>query len=160
MPRASAAATDHSVAPRSGPWAAASVGVASVVSARATYNDDVTVFRPIASLPDLDTLIRSSHDAPVILFKHSETCGTSWMARESLAHGELHATVYELVVQRQRGLSDTVAARLGVRHESPQVLIISGGVAVWHTSHAGVTSDRLTRALTATVPARVPAATP
>jgi bacillithiol system protein YtxJ len=158
MPRATAAEADHSVAPRATAWAVASRGV-SVASKATTYNADVAAFRPLASLLDLDALIRSSHDAPVIVFKHSETCGTSWLARERLSHGDLEGPVHEIVVQRQRGLSDAVAARLGVRHESPQALVIAAGTAVWHTSHAGVTAERVAHAWTAAIPApRTPAA--
>lgn len=115
--------------------------------------------RPLASVLDLDSLIRASHDAPVIVFKHSETCGTSWLARERLVEGNLAMPVHEIVIQRQRGLSDAVAARLGVRHESPQVLLVAAGTAVWHTSHAGVTAERIARAWSAAVPPATPAAT-
>lgn len=119
----------------------------------------MTVVRPLASLLDVDTVIRASHDEPVIVFKHSETCGTSWLARERLVEGDLAMPVHEIVVQRQRGLSDAVAARLGVRHESPQVLLIAAGTAVWHTSHAGVTVERIARAWAAALPPAVPAVT-
>lgn len=119
----------------------------------------MTVFRSLASLTDLDTLLRSSHAAPVILFKHSETCGASWRARESLSYAQVREPVHEIVVQHQRGLADAVAARLGVRHESPQVLVIAAGAAVWHSSHAGVTGDRVALAH-ARASAAEPAATP
>jgi bacillithiol system protein YtxJ len=44
-------------------------------------------------------------------------------------------------------LSDTVAERLGVRHESPQALLIKDGRAVWHASHWSITSEALVSAL-------------
>jgi bacillithiol system protein YtxJ len=39
-----------------------------------------------------------------------------------------------------------VAERLGVRHESPQVFVVVRGRATWHSSHSGVTAERVSRA--------------
>lgn len=68
------------------------------------------------------------------------------MARESLAAGEVPAHVHEVIVQRHRALSNEIAQRLGVRHETPQVLVVAGGRVTWHTSHAGVSAARVARA--------------
>lgn len=101
------------------------------------------VFEPLASDVDLDRALAASHAAPVIVFKHSETCGTSLMAEASLAEGPLPAPAYRLVVQRRRALSNRLADLTGVRHESPQAIILVNGRAAWHTSHAGVSRDRV-----------------
>ena len=65
------------------------------------------------------------------------------MAESSLGERALPVKIHRLVVQRSRALSDRLAKLLGVRHESPQVLILVDGRAAWHTSHAGVRSDRV-----------------
>lgn len=101
------------------------------------------VFVPLASASEFDRLLAASHDAPVIVFKHSESCGASWMAETSLAEQRLPAPVHRVVVQRQRELSARIAEALGVRHESPQVLILADGRVAWHTSHSGVTRERV-----------------
>jgi bacillithiol system protein YtxJ len=106
----------------------------------------VTDFRPLTTQAELDALWRASEFAPIIILKHSQTCGVSHMARDLLASDDLPAPVHEVVVQRQRELSQAIASTLGVRHESPQLLIVVGGKAVWHTSHAGVTPARLAAA--------------
>lgn len=103
-------------------------------------------FRPVSSAADLEAVWSASQFAPVILFKHSQTCGVSLMAREMLAEGGVPAPVHEIVVQRSRDLSQVVAERLGVRHESPQVLVVVRGRAAWHSSHSGVTAERVSRA--------------
>lgn len=103
-------------------------------------------FRSVSSAGDLEAVLRASHVEPVILFKHSQSCGVSLMARELLAEGVVPAPVHEIVVQRQRELSDGVAASLGVRHQSPQAIVVAGGTAIWHSSHSGVTPDRIARA--------------
>lgn len=103
-------------------------------------------FLPVTSAADLEALWRASFVEPVILFKHSQSCGVSLMARELLAEAGGPAPVHEIVVQRQRDLSQQVAEHLGVRHESPQVFIVAGGAATWHSSHSGVTPERVSRA--------------
>jgi bacillithiol system protein YtxJ len=104
------------------------------------------VFEPLSSEHDLDRALADSHIAPVIVFKHSQTCGASWFAESSLAEGPWPVPVRRLVVQRQRALSARLAERLGVRHESPQALVLVDGRVAWHTSHAGVTRERVAAA--------------
>ena len=54
----------------------------------------------------------------------------------------------ELVdVLSQRPLSQAIEAKFGVRHESPQILIIEDGEVMWHASHRGVAPDRVRAAL-------------
>ena len=112
----------------------------------ARYNRQVTSFQALASDRDLDAVLAASHVAPVILFKHSETCGVSLMVRDGLEEGVVPAAVHEVVVQRHRMLSGRMASLLGVRHESPQVLVVTRGAVTWHSSHNGVTAGRITAA--------------
>ncbi len=107
---------------------------------------EVSDFRAVTSTDDLEAALRASHTEPVILFKHSQSCGVSLMARELLAEDALPAPVHEIVVQRSRDVSDKAATALGVRHESPQVLVVARGTATWHSSHSGVTTARIARA--------------
>lgn len=106
----------------------------------------MTRFTPVGSRADLDAALDASSLAPVILFKHSETCGVSFMARSLFEEGSLPAPVHEIVVQRHRDLSNEVAAQLGVRHESPQALVVVNRRVAWHSSHAGVTVERVSKA--------------
>ena len=103
--------------------------------------------RPLETDADVDRLVDASYHDPVIVFKHSETCGVSQMADERLAHSALTAPVHRVVVQRSRAVSARIASLLGIRHESPQVLVIVRGAAAWQTSHAGVTAERVAVAL-------------
>lgn len=123
----------------------------------ARYNRHVTEFRPLTTDAELSAALAASHTAPVILFKHSQTCGISHMARASLAEGDRPVPVHEVVVQRHRDLSTHIAARLGVRHESPQVFVIAAGAVAWHSSHAGVTAARVDAAWRQAADALTPA---
>ena len=106
----------------------------------------MTSFRALASDADVDAVLAASQIEPVIVFKHSQTCGVSLMARDVMSDIELPATVHEVVVQRHRDVSQAIATRLGVRHESPQVFVVARGVAVWHSSHNGVRPERIAAA--------------
>jgi len=120
--------------------------ITSSQMAQAKYDDRVTSFHTLTSPADLEAVWAASDSAPIILFKHSQSCGVSLLARDRLVDGELPASVHEVVVQRQRALADAVASTLAVRHESPQVIIVVGRRAVWHSSHAGVRPERVRQA--------------
>ena len=101
----------------------------------------------------LEEAIAESCERPVLLFKHSRTCGISWEALDELqVHLERQAdreAAYKMItVQSHRGLSDEAAVRLGVRHETPQAILLRHGRPVWKASHFRITADELSRALT------------
>lgn len=121
------------------------------------YNCRVTEFQPLTTAAAFEAALDRSRTTPVIVLKHSQTCGISHMARSGLLGATLPAPVLEVVVQRDRALSDAIAARLGVRHESPQVLLLSDGAVGWHSSHAGVTAERVTAAWQKAAAALTPA---
>ena len=109
----------------------------------------------LTHLSDLDMLeaaIVESLDRPVLLFKHSRTCGISCEAFDELqAHLAKHAGTaasYKVItVQSHRRLSDSAAERFGIRHETPQAILLKDGRPVWNASHFRITADALTRAI-------------
>jgi len=92
-------------------------------------------------------------DAPAfLLFKHSLICPTSAQAFNEYRHylnehGDAVPTAW-IDVRGQRPLSQKVEAATGVRHESPQALLVKGGQVVWHASHGSITRDSLRDAAT------------
>lgn len=80
-----------------------------------------------------------------IVYKHSPTCSLcSWSIEEVADFAEsAGVTVHQVDVLRQRQLSQAIEAHFGVRHESPQVLIIDDGRVTWHGSHRALSADRL-----------------
>ena len=101
-------------------------------------------FNPLADTKTLDDLIARSHDEPVILFKHSTTCPISSAAYREMS--KVADEVAMLVVQKSRDVSNEIAKRTGVRHETPQTLVLRNGEVVWSASHFDITSDVVTRA--------------
>ena len=103
-------------------------------------------------LDELDRLLASTYDRPLLLFKHSYTCGASAEALdELLAHlndGPENVHYAMVTVQTHRDVSNAVAKKLGVRHETPQALLIRNRQVVWSASHFRVTAGAMASAIT------------
>lgn len=104
--------------------------------------------QPLTRLDQLDEVF--SIDAPVLVFKHSPTCGISAQAYDeirAMLEKPLHVSAaYVVLVGEHRDLSRAIATRTNVRHESPQVLLLAGGKVKWHASHFRVTAERVAAA--------------
>lgn len=99
----------------------------------------------IKSVEELDDIFELSKRQPVVLFKHSRTCPISKSAyQEMKALGE---TVWMVVVQNVPTVSQEIESRTGVRHESPQVIVVKDGVSVWNASHWNIRTDDVRRAV-------------
>lgn len=103
----------------------------------------------IESLEALDALFERSLEVPVWLFKHSLTCpiSTSALAEyQAFAAGRSEGEEVELAlveIQRVREVSNAVAERTGVRHESPQAILLREKRPVWNASHWKITKAAL-----------------
>jgi len=102
-------------------------------------------FLPIADAAALEAQFGASHTTPVVLFQHDPWCGVSTAAYQAMA--TLPGPVVLVDVARQPGLSRPIAERTGVQHESPQVLVLHKGVAVWSASHRAITAEAVAAAL-------------
>ena len=102
-------------------------------------------FRPLVDGSSIDELVEESHQHPVVLFKHDPYCGVSAAAQEELE--EVDGEIVMLDVSRQHDLKRAVTERTGVRHESPQVIVLRGGRVAWAASHFKITADAVRRAL-------------
>ena len=106
---------------------------------------------PLETLDDLTAALARSTETPVLLFKHSTTCGLSAMAAQEVADllngAAIDADVFVVDVRGRRDVSNAIAQRLNVRHESPQVLLVQDNVVRWHRSHASVTAQAIAQAL-------------
>ena len=81
----------------------------------------------------LDDLFQASHKEPVVFFKHSTTCAISANLINEIA--KIDSKVFVMVVQNARRVSDEIAKRTGIKHESPQTIIVKNGRAIYHASH-------------------------
>ena len=109
--------------------------------------------RPVQRLDELERLLAESDTRPLLLFKHSYSCGISAEALDELVEhlngGPASAQYAIVTVQTHRDISNAVTARLGIRHETPQAILIRGGKAVWSASHFRVNAESIEKALRA-----------
>lgn len=103
-------------------------------------------FNEISQTSELDDLFAQSAETPVILFKHSLTCPISHAAYEEMSN-LTKEEISLIVVQDARAVSNEIAARTGIRHESPQTMIVKEGKVAWHAAHYDITKTAVTRAL-------------
>src|SRR5438094_10503798 len=104
---------------------------------------------------DFEQLLERSKTHPVIIFKHSTQCAISDQVYEEFTRFLESAgnTICGLVLVIEfRVVSDAIAAALGIRHESPQAILLKDGKPKWSASHLSITFDALTRALYAESP--------
>ena len=107
----------------------------------------MSTLTPLTDVAALDAAVHESHQRPVLLFKHSRTCGISCEALE-----EVHAYMAEagdaaacriVTVQSHRRVADEIAVRFGIRHETPQVILLRQGQPTWSASHFRITARQL-----------------
>lgn len=98
----------------------------------------------------LERLLEKSQAEPVLLFKHSTQCSRSAAVIEgfdAFEQANPSVTCGLILVIEYRDVSDDIEDRFGIRHESPQAILISKGQPVWHASHWKITKESLEAAL-------------
>ncbi len=102
-------------------------------------------FSPVSDAAALEELFARSHEEPVLLFKHSTACPISARAYRQMEGVKTPVSI--VVVQKSRDVSREVEERTGVRHETPQALVIRNGRVVWNASHFDITADVVEQAV-------------
>ena len=94
----------------------------------------------LTSESEIGHIDQQSFLTPVVIFKHSTTCSISRMAINRLEGKQAPTGIpfYYLDLLRFRSVSNEVASHYGIRHESPQVLIIRNGKCIYTESHNGI----------------------
>jgi len=96
----------------------------------------------LSSQEQLNELIESSDTLLVCIFKHSTRCSISTMVRSRLENGwkaeNDNMIFYYLDVLKHRGLSDLVADKFSITHQSPQLIILKNGKVVHDASHTSI----------------------
>ncbi|MEZ4853697.1 bacillithiol system redox-active protein YtxJ [Flavobacterium sp.] len=100
----------------------------------------------LASLQQLDEIIEQSTSKAIVIFKHSTRCGVSRMVlnqfeKEYLSEDKVD--LYFLDLLNHRDISNEIANRFEVVHQSPQLLLIKNGVVVYDASHNDINAMEL-----------------
>ncbi len=105
----------------------------------------------LESESQLKKIITESEKQPVAVFKHSTRCPISIAAKSRLERRwniqPDSLRVYYLDLLAQPAISQQVATTFGVQHQSPQVLLVRGGKAIFNASHSDVTVAGIREAL-------------
>ena len=101
---------------------------------------------PLTDLGQLDAIVALSNEKPVVIFKHSTRCSVSRMALKQFENEyDLDNTVavYFLDLLEYRAVSNEIASRFNVYHQSPQLLLIKDGKSVYDVSHSDIDAGEL-----------------
>ena len=100
----------------------------------------------ISPVVDEDALDRVfTHPGTTILYLHDPHCPVSARAYREVRRSGVATWLVD--VSRARALSTRIEERTGVRHESPQAIVLTGGRPVWSASHGAIRAEVVTRAV-------------
>lgn len=101
---------------------------------------------PLTFMGQLDELAALSNEKPAIIFKHSTRCSVSRFALKQFENDfdfKDRVDTYFLDLLEYREISNEIANRFGVYHQSPQLLLIKEGKSVYDVSHDGINAEEL-----------------
>ncbi len=102
-------------------------------------------FEPVESSEALADVLDSNATGTTLLFLHDPFCPISTHAFEEVE--QVDTVVRLLDVSRHSRLGREVESRTGIRHESPQAILLKDGVPAWHASHGRIRADAVRAAL-------------
>jgi len=98
-------------------------------------------FTEFTETEKLEELFEASQKDAIVFFKHSITCPISANVFGQVAN--LDSVVWVVVVQNARDISNKIANKTGIRHESPQAIIIRDGKAIYAESHYDISVSEM-----------------
>lgn len=110
-------------------------------------NQNGITWNALTEIKQLDKIVDESADKPVVIFKHSTRCSISRMALKNFEREynleENEATPYFLDLLEHRDISNEIAQKFQVIHQSPQLLLIKNGKSVYDVSHSEIDAEAL-----------------
>jgi len=107
----------------------------------------IDIWIDIQSEEDLNTILEKSKEKPSIIFKHSTRCGISSHAlfRLESEWNKLNKEInfYYLDLLNYRNISNEIAQKFNVTHQSPQIIIIQNKKVISHFSHQSISIDKI-----------------
>lgn len=105
------------------------------------------IWQPLESIATLDKIEKNSFDKDVLIFKHSTRCGISRMALKAFeADFSIPADkldLYFLDLLSFRSVSNEIATKFSVEHQSPQILLIRNGKCIYSATHSDISASGL-----------------
>ncbi len=107
-------------------------------------------WRSLTDLGQLNEIIDLSTEKPVVIFKHSTRCSISRMVLKQFENEfDFNEKVVSFLLDliEYRNISNEIASRFGVQHQSPQIILICDGKAVYNASHESIEAAKLVKYL-------------
>ena len=101
---------------------------------------------PLQLMGQLDEIIALSKEKPVLIFKHSTRCSISRFALKQFENEfdlQNQIDAYFLDLLEFRAISNEIASRFGIMHQSPQLLLIKEGKVLNDASHSDIQPNEL-----------------
>ena len=116
------------------------------------------MWKQLKSIADVDQALEASVAKPQLLFKHSTTCSISATAHARMDRGldkvAERIDVHYLDLLALRPVSNYIAEKLHIVHESPQALLLLGGECVAEWSHLEISTNAILEQLDKELAAR------
>ena len=105
----------------------------------------------LCTLELLEDALKKSEEKPVFLFKHSLNClisaDVSKTLQTILESADSSCEYYLVTVQTDKNISDEIASRFSIKHETPQAIVLRHGQVVWSTSHYRINKSSIAQAI-------------
>lgn len=106
-----------------------------------------TLWRKLESMKDLDAAVERSFQQKVLIFKHSTRCFISKTVLKSfekqMENSDKEQTYYFLDLIANRDISNEIESRFDVTHQSPQLIALENGKAIYNASHQSIDLDQI-----------------
>lgn len=103
------------------------------------------IWNNLTSEDQLESLINESEITPILIFKHSTRCSISSMVKDRLErawNSNKNIRPYYLDLIRFREVSNLVARKLNVEHQSPQAILLKNREVHYNASHMSISIDK------------------
>ena len=100
----------------------------------------------LTDLGGLNEIIVLSEQQPVLIFKHSTRCSISRMALKQFENEfnlQDKIAIYYLDLLEFRSISNEIASRFKIEHQSPQIVLIKNGAIIHDASHSDIDALKL-----------------
>lgn len=119
-----------------------------IFGGKSEASEQKSFWKKIEDEADLKVAIENSYAYKIGIFKHSTSCFISKTVlrnfeKEVENQNELGQELYYLDLLAHRPLSNKIAEDLGIRHESPQFIVIENGKAINNASHQDISLSQL-----------------
>jgi len=106
-------------------------------------------WKNIENEDDLTKAIEKSYSNKIAIFKHSTSCFISKTVlrnfEKEIENIDQKVELYYLDLLAHRAISNKIAEDLGIRHESPQLIVIENGKVIGNASHQDISVSQITQ---------------